>query len=63
MVGRKSRRAGSFSVAEIPEERGAPFDFATGYGPSGIGPRFAHHPVIKKPFDMAALEATLPSAG
>ena len=51
----------SFAVAEVLEGRGVPFAFATGYGPSGIDPKFAAHPVIKKPFDLAALEAALPA--
>jgi DNA-binding response OmpR family regulator len=50
----------SFAVAEILEARGVPFAFATGYGRAGLDPRFADRPVIKKPFDMRALEAALP---
>lgn len=52
----------SFSVAEILEARGVPFAFATGYGSAGIEPRFADHPVLKKPFDLRTLKAALPSA-
>lgn len=51
----------SFAIAEILKSRGVPFAFATGYGPSGIDPRFADCPVIDKPFDIAALQAALPS--
>jgi len=50
----------SFSVADILRERGLPFAFATGYGPSGIESRFADCPVLKKPFDIAMLKAALP---
>jgi DNA-binding response OmpR family regulator len=49
----------SFSVAEILEDRGVPFAFATGYGPSGIDPRFKNHPVLRKPFEISALETVL----
>jgi CheY-like chemotaxis protein len=52
----------SFGVAEILQQRGVPFAFATGYGPSGIDPRFAAYPVIKKPFDLGMLESALPAA-
>ena len=53
----------SFSVAEILQARGVPFAFATGYGSSGIDPRFAGHPVLRKPFDVATLKAALPQRG
>lgn len=40
----------SFPVADILEDRGIPFLFATGYGASGIDPAYAGSPVITKPF-------------
>jgi CheY-like chemotaxis protein len=52
----------SFPVAEVLIERGVPFIFATGYGALGLEPRFHEHPVLKKPFDLKALETTIESA-
>lgn len=49
----------SFPVAEILDRRGVPFVFATGYGPAGLSEAYRDRPVIKKPFDLKALEAAI----
>lgn len=42
-------------VAEVLEERGVPFVFATGYGERGLPPRFAAKPTLQKPFQQENL--------
>jgi CheY-like chemotaxis protein len=49
----------SYPVAEVLQQRGIPFAFATGYGTKGIDPRFAGIPVLTKPFLEAELKGTL----
>jgi len=39
-----------FPVADLLRERGAPFLFATGYGPETIPERFRDAPRLEKPF-------------
>jgi hypothetical protein len=46
-------------VAEILGERGIPFIFATGYGPSGLDPADQGHPVLTKPFLVEELDAAI----
>lgn len=46
-----------FPVAEALEARGIPFAFATGYGDSGVPPRWNAHPVLPKPFRQAQVQA------
>lgn len=49
----------SYPIAEVLKERGIPFVFATGYGSSGLDPKFAGTPVITKPFARAHLQKLL----
>jgi CheY-like chemotaxis protein len=42
-------------VAEILEERGLPFVFATGYGERGLPERFMNRPTLQKPFQQENL--------
>jgi CheY-like chemotaxis protein len=42
-------------VAEILEERGVPFVFATGYGERGLPERFNNRPTLQKPFQQENL--------
>lgn len=50
----------SFSLADRLAEVGVPFLFATGYGEAGIIPeRFAHVPIVAKPYSEASLSAAL----
>ena len=45
----------SYPVADALQEKGIPFLFLTGYGRSGIDPRFADVPVLQKPLDVQML--------
>ena len=49
----------SFPVADVLQQRGVPFVFVTGYGAAGLIDGYKHMPVIKKPFDLKALEAAV----
>ncbi|WP_068087094.1 response regulator [Novosphingobium rosa] len=49
----------SFPVAEVLDERGIPFGFATGYGAMGVEERFRQHPILKKPFRLVDLETLI----
>jgi CheY-like chemotaxis protein len=51
-----------YAVAEKLEETGVPFVFATGYGESGLPPRWREKPVVQKPFTLETLESALRSA-
>jgi CheY-like chemotaxis protein len=51
-----------FPIAEALEAQGIPFVFATGYGATGVDPRFVDRPVIAKPFRLDALEKSLATA-
>ena len=48
-----------YPVAERLEKDGVPFVFITGYGKSGIDPRWAEKIVIQKPFNLDMLTAAL----
>jgi CheY-like chemotaxis protein len=48
-----------FPVAEILSKRGIPYIFATGYGSTGIPPRFQSHPTLPKPFTYQSLAEVL----
>ncbi len=48
-----------FPVAQVLVERGIPFAFLTGYGPTGIDPAYPDVPVLAKPFLVQDLEAVL----
>jgi CheY-like chemotaxis protein len=53
----------SFPVAELLDERGIPFLFATGYGLQGIEERYRSRTVLQKPFraiDLRDALAALP---
>ena len=52
----------SFPVADLLEERGIPFVFATGYGIQGIVERHRGRVVIQKPFRLDDLDCALRSA-
>jgi CheY-like chemotaxis protein len=50
------------SVSQLVEtlvQRGIPFIFASGYGASGVDPRWALSPVLQKPFTGPDLRAAL----
>jgi CheY-like chemotaxis protein len=49
----------SYPIAEALIERGIPFLFVTGYGPKGLDRRFAHHPILAKPFLQTELHAAV----
>jgi DNA-binding response OmpR family regulator len=49
----------SFPIADLLEERGVPFIFATGYGLQGIEERYRGRTVLQKPFRLADLDAAL----
>lgn len=46
-------------VADLLIGRGLPVVFCTGYGRSGLEPRFRELPVLQKPYQMQDLEAVL----
>jgi CheY-like chemotaxis protein len=52
----------SFPVADLLDQRGIPYLFATGYGLSGIEERYRGRTVLQKPFRMADLGAALSTA-
>ncbi|GLQ52337.1 response regulator [Dyella flava] len=47
----------SFPLADVLQERGVPFVFASGYGESGVPDAYRHVPVLQKPYDMAEIQA------
>ena len=53
-----------YPVAEQLAAKGVRFIFTTGYGKSGIDPRWEERPVVQKPFNVAgmtdALKALMP---
>jgi two-component SAPR family response regulator len=49
-------------VAEMLLGRGLPVVFCTGYGRSGLDPRFRDLPVLQKPYQIGDLEAVLDQA-
>lgn len=49
----------SFPVADVLAERGIPFLFASGYGESILPERYAHVPLVAKPYGRPELEAAL----
>ena len=52
----------SFPVAEALLRRAIPFAFATGYGIDGVREDLRGHPVVAKPFEIAALEQAISAA-
>ena len=52
----------AYAIAEKLEKEGVPFVFATGYGQTGLPPRWRERPVIQKPFTMESLESALRTA-
>lgn len=46
-------------IAAAVERRGLPFVFATGYGASGVPPKFRSRPFLQKPFAAHNLSQTL----
>ena len=51
-----------YAIAEKLEAGGIPFVFATGYGQTGLPPRWRERPVIQKPFTLQSLESALRTA-
>lgn len=49
----------TFAVAEVLNERGIPFIFATGYGAGAIPPRFSRSATLPKPFSYQSLSDAL----
>jgi len=49
-------------VAETLAARGIPMVFSTGYGPSGIEPRWRERPALQKPYRIEEFAAALRSA-
>jgi CheY-like chemotaxis protein len=49
-------------VADVLAARGKPFVFSTGYGEQGLPEAHRNRPMLKKPFQMDGLSATLQSA-
>ncbi len=48
-----------FPAAAILESQKVPYAFTTAYGRSGIEPRFAHHPVVTKPYARQDIERVI----
>jgi CheY-like chemotaxis protein len=48
-----------YPVAERLEAAGVRFVFTTGYGKSGMDPRWSAHTVVQKPFDVGTMAAAL----
>ena len=51
-----------YAIAEKLEAGGVPFVFATGYGETGLPPRWRERPVLQKPFTVESLESVLRTA-
>jgi CheY-like chemotaxis protein len=49
-------------VAAALDERGIPMVFSTGYGKSGIEPRWRERPVLQKPYRLEEFAAALRTA-
>ena len=52
----------SYPVAEILEQRGIPYVFATGYGSAGIEPTYRDRTIVKKPFEIHDVRRAIESA-
>ena len=52
----------SYPVAEILGERGVPYVFATGYGATGIEPRYRNGVIIKKPYAADDIRSAIENA-
>jgi DNA-binding response OmpR family regulator len=48
-----------YPVAEKLEGQGVAFLFTTGYGKSGLDPRWSAKPVVQKPFNIEVMTAAL----
>jgi DNA-binding NarL/FixJ family response regulator len=48
-----------YPVVDQLQRRNIPFVFTTAFGTSGLDPRYARHPVLKKPFSQSALQRCL----
>jgi CheY-like chemotaxis protein len=48
-----------FPVAELLDERQVPVVFSTGYGVSGLEPRWRQRPVLQKPYGLEDLARAL----
>ncbi|NIK49870.1 response regulator [Variibacter gotjawalensis] len=49
----------SYPIAEMLLARGIPFVFTSGYGKTGIDPRYAEAQVLQKPFTEQSLDAAI----
>jgi hypothetical protein len=45
----------TYPVADMLQEKGVPFIFATGYGSSGLKEAYSDLPTLQKPFNQEAL--------
>jgi len=52
----------SFPIADILEERGIPYLFASGYGRKGVRDEYGTAPVLQKPFRARDLEQAIMAA-
>ena len=52
----------TFAVADVLQERGIPFIFATGYGAQAIPPRYRDARTLPKPFSYQSLADALRAA-
>ena len=50
-----------YPVADVLLQRGVPFVFSTGFGPTDLAVRYPDSPLLNKPYPPAALEAALAS--
>lgn len=52
----------SYPAADLLTDRGIPVILSTGYGAEGVDKRFAHFPVLRKPFALEELQEILARA-
>ncbi len=52
----------SYPVAEVLAGRGVPYVFATGYGATGIEPRYRDGVILKKPYGMDDIRGAIENA-
>lgn len=49
----------SFAIADVLQERGIPFVFASGYGSEGLADGYKDASVLRKPYDAKELECII----
>jgi|SRR5580658_1470564 CheY-like chemotaxis protein len=52
----------SFPVADLLNERGVPYIFATGYGSAGVQAPYNQHPILRKPVNPDELSLAIGAA-